>query len=264
MLTAQQKAHFETFGFLFLPHLLSQDEIAIMKRESVEIFDEARNGRAFDGKQRQPVQPFFEWRPFLSSLVEDDRIYGIGESLLGPDFFLIGTEGNLHVGDTQWHGVDLDSDYGGSPHVLQSVKVAFYLDPLDKETGCLRVIPGSHRRPFSEHLQALMGHHSEMPFGVSGAEMPGVALECEPGDVIVFTESVFHGAFGGETGRHQHAISFFAPPVTEEQEAWLQRLYEGWTYALHPAETFVNSDRPRIRHLVSRLVDMGFETFKRP
>ena len=86
MLTAQQKAHFETFGFLMLRQLQSQDEIAIMKRESVEIFDEARNGRAFDGKRRQPVQPFFERRPFLSSLVEDDRIYGIGESLLGPDF----------------------------------------------------------------------------------------------------------------------------------------------------------------------------------
>ena len=264
MLTRGQIGHFSTFGFLFLRQLLSPDEIAIMKRESVEILDEARNGKAFDGKQRQPVQPFSEWRPFLSSLVDDDRIYGIGESLLGPDFFLIGTEGNLHVGDTQWHGVDLDGDYGGSPHVIEAVKIAFYVDPLDKETGCLRVIPGSQRRPFSDHLQVLKGSHSELPFGVSGTEMPSVALECQPGDVIVFTESVFHGAFGGESGRHQHAISFMAPPVTEEQEAWLRRLYDGLEFALHPAETFVNSDRPRIRRLVSRLVDMGFETSKRP
>ena len=262
MLTTEQIAHFETFGFLILRQLLSRDEIAIMKRESVEIFDEVRDGMAFDGKQREPVQPFFERRPFLSKLVEDDRIYGIGESLLGPDFFLIGTEGNLHVGDTQWHGVDLDSDYGGSPHVLQSVKIAFYIDPLDKDTGCLRVIPGSHRRPFSECLQVLKNHINETPFGVSGAEMPGVALECQPGDVIVFPESVFHAAFGGEPGRHQHAISFFEPPVTEEQEAWLQRRYEGWKYALHPAETFVNSNSHRIRSLVSRMVDMGFETSK--
>ena len=244
-----------------LRQVFTPDEIAVMTREANEIMDEQRGGRPFDGEKRQFVQPFFERKPFLSELPADDRIYGIGESLLGPDFFLIGTEGNLHVGDTQWHGVYLNSDYdyGGSPHFLQSVKVAFYLDPLGKETGCLRVIPGSHRRPFSEHLQVLMGHHSEMPFGVSGAELPGVALECEPGDIIVFTERVFHAAFGGETGRHQHAISFFAPPVTEEQEAWLRRLYEGWTYELHPAETFVNSDRPRIRRLVSRLVDMGFE-----
>ena len=264
ILTRGQINHFYTFGFLFLPQLLSKDEIAIMKRESTEVFDEARNERPFDGKQRQAVQPFFEWKPFLSSLVEDDRIYGIGESLLGPDFFLIGTEGNLHVGDTQWHGAGLDDDYGGSPHQLQAVKIGFYLDPLNKETGCLRVIPGSHHRPFSEQLQVLNAQQSEMPFGVSDAEMPSVALECQPGDVIVFQESLFHGAFGGGTGRHQHAISFFAAPVTEEQEAWLRRLYERWEYALHPAKTFVNSDRPRIRRLVSRLVDMGFETFERP
>ena len=263
MLTRAQIDHFHTFGYLFLPQLLSKDEIAIMKRESTEVFDEDRNGRPFDGKAWQPVQPFFEWKPFLSSLVEDDRIYGIGESLLGPDFFLIGTEGNLHVGDTQWHGVDLDGDYGGSPHQLQAAKIAFYLDPLDKGTGCLRVIPGSHHHPFAEQLQVLKAQQSEMPFGVSATEMPSVALECQPGDVIVFQESLFHSAFGGEIGRHQHAISFFAAPVTEEQEAWLRRLYEGWEFALHPAETFVNSDRPRIRRLVSRLVDMGFETFKR-
>ena len=265
MLKPEQVAHFDTFGFLPLRQLLSRAEVATMKRESIEIFDEMRDGRPFDGNKRQPVQPFFERRPFLSSLVEDDRIYGIGESLLGPDFFLIGTEGNLHVGDTQWHGADLGSDYMGSPHRLQSVKISFYVDTLDNENGCLRIIPGSHRRPFSEHLQALKAQHDDpsvMPFGVPGEEMPSVALESQPGDVLVFTENVFHGAFGGEPGRHQHAVNFMAPPVTEQQVAWLRRLYEGWTYALHPAEPFVNSDRPKIRRLVSRLVEMGFETYK--
>ena len=201
MLTTEQIAHFETFGFLILRQLLSRDEIAIMKRESVEIFDEVRDGMAFDGKQREPVQPFFERRPFLSKLVENDRIYGIGESLLGPDFFLIGTEGNLHVGDTQWHGVDLDSDYGGSPHVLQSVKIAFYLDPLDKNTGCLRVIPGSHRRPFSECLQVLKNHINETPFGVSGAEMPGVTGEAGRGTGFLVGpgDAPFHAVIMDET-----------------------------------------------------------------
>ena len=263
MLTPEQVAHFYAFGFLPLRQLLTSDEVAAMKRESIEIFDEMREGRPVDGVKRQPVQPFFERRPFLSSLVEDDRIYGIGESLLGPDFFLIGTEGNLHVGDTQWHGMDLESAYSDSPHRLQSVKVAFYMDALDKETGCLRIIPGSHRHPFADRLQPLQ--HDDpgtMPFGVSGPEMPSVVLESQPGDILVFTENVFHGAFGGEDGRHQHAVSFMAAPVTEEQTAWLRRVYEGWNYALHPAEPFVNSDRPRIRRLVSRLVEMGFETYK--
>jgi len=40
MLSPEQIAHFETFGFLVLRLLFSHEEIAIMKRESVEIFDE--------------------------------------------------------------------------------------------------------------------------------------------------------------------------------------------------------------------------------
>ena len=35
------------------------------------------------------------------------------------------------------------------------IKLAFYLDPLARETGSLRVIPGSHRigEPFADRLE---------------------------------------------------------------------------------------------------------------
>lgn len=267
MLTREQIAYFYTFGFLVLRGVLSANEIAIMKRESLEIFEKDRKGLPYDNRQWQAVQPFFEWSPFLSSLVEDDRIYGIGESLLGPHFLLAGTEGNLHVGDTQWHATDLDSDYGGSPHLLQFVKVAFYLEPLDSKTGSLRVIPGSQHRTFAEQLQEGMGNSKDSgkkAFGLSGRDIPCVTLDCKPGDIIVFMESLFHSAFGGKAGRHQHAVNFFASPETQGQEDWLRRRYEEWEYALHPAETFANSNRPKVRHLVQRLVDMGFETSKKP
>jgi len=262
MLTSEHKAHFDVFGYLVLRQLLTPEEVAIMKKESVEIFEEARGGAAFDGKKRQPVQPFFERRPFLSSLVDDDRIYDIGETLLGPDFYLSVTEGNLHVGDTAWHGSDLDDP---RPESLIHAKIAFYLDPVTKDTGCLRVIPGSHRRPFADHLQILKQQHDDPtnePFGVSGPDTPCVPLESQPGDVVVFTENTFHAAFGGETGRHQHAINFFSCPKTEEEFNWVRNMYKRWEYGLRPAEPFVNSDRPRIRRMISLLIEEGFETFK--
>jgi hypothetical protein len=262
MLTQGQKAHFEAFGFLLIPQLLTPGEVATMKRESNEIFDEVRGEAPFDGQKREPVQPFFERRPFLASLLDDDRIHGIPESLLGPGFFLFGTEGNLHVGDTQWHGANLTDS---PPDKLRSVKVAFYVDPLTKENGSLRIIPGSHRRPFADRLQVLWDQYDDQsiqPLGVSGAEMPAVALESQPGDVAVFTESVFHGAFGGAPGRHQHAVSFGEHPKTEAQRDYLKKLHEGWKYALHPSESFINSERPRVRRMVSLLVELGFESMK--
>ena len=99
MLTPEQKAHFQTFGFVVLRQLFTRDEMSVIKRESDEIFDEVRGGSPCSG-QREAVQPFFERRPFMSKLVDDDRIYDIGVDLCGPDFILEVTEGNLHVGDT--------------------------------------------------------------------------------------------------------------------------------------------------------------------
>ena len=92
MLTLGQMAHFETFGFLIIRQVFSTDEVSIIKREVDEIFAEDRNGSPA-GDETQFVQPFFERKPFLSTLVDHDRIYNIGLNLLGPDFILGQTEG---------------------------------------------------------------------------------------------------------------------------------------------------------------------------
>jgi hypothetical protein len=259
MLTAGQIAHFETFGFLVLRQLFTPEEAAIMKREAIEIFDEVRGGKPFTGEKWEQVQPFFERKPFLSQLPSDDRFYELGESLLGPDFFLIGTEGNLHVGQTPWHGGPED---GVS---LPTIKITFYSDSVTKDTGALRVVPGSHRRSSPDYLQILYhGNRDDdfMPFGVRPWEVPYFPLESQPGDLMVFTENVLHSSFGGKAGRHQHAVSFMANPKTDDEVAYIRNLYAGWKYALHPPESYVNSDHPRLRRMVSRLVEWGFETSK--
>ena len=165
------------------------------------------------------------------------------------------TEGNLHVGDTQWHGGGLDLE------LVSHIKIAFYLEPNTKGTGALRFIPGSHKLGFRKLIQPLTTQQDDptaMPFGVAGADVPSVVIESQPGDFIIFSETLWHAAFGGPPGRSQHAISFMANPVTDEQIAYIKGLYEGWNYSLHPPEEMVNSDRPRLRGMVSRLVELGF------
>jgi hypothetical protein len=257
MLTAGQIAHFDTFGFLVLRQLFTPEEAAIMKREAIEIFDEARGVGPFTGEKWEQIQPFFEQRPFSSALPDDDRVYNIGVDLLGPDFFLGTTEGSLHVGDTGWHG-------GPPPeHELGHVKIAFYLDALTRETGCLRVIPGSHLPqtpyPFEMLRNRAKAGPEFRPFGMLPSELPSVALECKPGDVVAFKENTLHASFGGAPGRHQHAVVFFENPKTEAQEAYIRGLYEKMKYSFHPARSYIDSDRPRIRRMVSRLVEWGFE-----
>ena len=54
------------------------------------------------------------------------------------------------------------------------------------------------------------------------------------------------------------AINFMASPVTDEEIAHIKALYESWTYSLHPAAELINSDRPRLRAMVERMVELGF------
>ena len=242
---------------MVLKQLFTPEEMAIIKRESDEIFVELRGGKAFPRETRQAVQPFFERRPFMSKLADDDRIYNIGVDLCGPNFVLDGTEGNLHVGDTAWHS--------GQPgeYFLPNVKITFYPEPVARETGCLRVIPGSHVAGTPDLFAPLRtGNKSPdfRPFGMAPSEIPSYAFESQPGDVIVFTEDVLHSSFGGHPGRHQHAISFFTNPKAEEEVAVIKRFYGRAKYSFRPSESYINSDRPRIRRMVSRLLELGFES----
>ena len=259
MLTPGQIAHFETFGFLVLRQLFTPEEVAIMKRESDEIFDEVRGGKPFPDEKHEAVQPFFERKPFLSRVAADDRIYNIGVDLVGPDFVLEGTEGNLYVGDTPWHADTTDIDPVTRP------KITFYTEPVTPDTGCLRVIPGSHVMGAPDLLAPLRDRHDEpdfRPFGLLPPDVPCYAIESQPGDVVVFTEHTLHAAFGGKPGRHQYAMTFMADPKTDHEMTYIRNLYSVYKYGLHPAESYINSDSPRLRRMVSRLVEWGFETSK--
>ena len=256
MLTSGQIAHFGSFGFLVLKQLFTPDETAVIKQEANEIFQEDREGRPFGGEERY-IQPFFERKPFLASLPADDRIYSLGEQLLGPDFMLIATEGNLHVGATSWHGGEKNNGEGSLP----SIKIGIYPDRLTKETGCLRVVPGSHLVASPDLYEPLRKGNST-PFGMAPEDVPCVPLETWPGDVVVFLESMLHSSFWGKPGRQQLAIDFFANPITDKQVRGLIDSYNRANMSFRPAESYVNSDNPRIRGMVSRLVELGFETSK--
>ena len=129
-------------------------------------------------------------RPPLHWVAEDDRIYLALEELLEPDIAWMGSEGQRYFSDSNWH------PDGWLPN-MRRIKVAVYLDALAKETGCLRVIPGSHRNPTHDALESLRNPES-MPFGVVPADVPSHAIETQPGDVVFFNMNLWHASFAGE------------------------------------------------------------------
>ena len=255
MLTPGQIAHFETFGFLVLPQLFSVEETDALRDASLRTFQAQRGGGPYTGEAEWAVS-FLERDPLLATILDDDRIHQIPDSLLGPDFLLVGTHGNLRVGDTPWHGAtEFTED-------LRHVKITMYLDRATKETGALRVIPGSQRKGSPDYFEVLRPRTygpDFLPFGLAPTEILSVPLETEPGDVLVFTENLLHGSFGGQPGRHQIGASFVANPTTDDQLQQIMASYANAKYSYRPSTSHINSDRPRIRRMVSRLVEWGFE-----
>lgn len=204
-LTPEQLRFFDTFGFLACPGLLAD-----VSGEVVDAFEQVwagrgggHGGRPHDGQRRSCIVPFIDQHPRLCALLEDERIHGLLCSLLGDDFNYVGSDGNYYAGDTQWH-----SDGWGGRSGLRFVKVALYLDRLTRDSGCLRVIPGSHRLgdAFADGVQ---GHirQSRETWGVDGAGVPALALETAPGDVVVFNHDLKHAAFGGASRRRMFTIN---------------------------------------------------------
>ena len=128
-------------------------------------------------------------------------------------------------------------------HYVPSIKAAFYLDPVGRESGCLRVVPGSHRSPLHEQLWSL---HLDIParaaklphvgakllemwerdsgdpeggeglladpkvnhFGLEPRDVPSFAIESQPGDVVFFSHQLWHASFGGRSGRRMFTLNY--------------------------------------------------------
>jgi hypothetical protein len=255
-LSDQQINYFQTFGFLKFPGLLADDIGSI-----IDAFDAiwtehggGHDGRPHDGKARSALVPFIDQHERLCALLDDPRIVGIASALLGDDFNYTGSDGNYYVGDTGWH-----SD-GWHPKYTY-IKIALYLDPLTKDTGCLRVIPGSHKPGtwFADTLQAQL-RKSVDNFGVTGPEVPAIALETQPGDLLLFNHNTKHASFGGGNYRRMFTINL-SQRYQEEDLPALREYINGhsrfWVERVYAEKMVRTADAARLVHLEQIMANDG-------
>ena len=154
-------------------------------------------------------RPFIDQSERLSKLLDDPRLEGAIASLCGGEFNYTGGDGNWYSGDTGCApptrqrrrpclpemptSIRLPIAGHSDGHSMDKatvryVKAAFYLDELTKETGCIRVIPGSHHH--SDAFASSLQEGSALAAVGDGADVPCAAIETSPGDLVLFNHLI--------------------------------------------------------------------------
>lgn len=203
--TKRQLAFFDTFGFIKFAGAFETEAGRII--QAFEDVWASYGGGHHDYKRRSAIVPFIDRSEYLSSLIDHPLIDGFSSAVLGSDYNYTASDGNFYVGDTNWHSDNFAARY-------TNIKMAFYLDEVVKDSGCLRVIPGSHRRGdcFAETLNDVVPrsavNHTEERWGLHGSEVPAYPIESVPGDLLIFNQAIKHSSWGGGDRRRMFTINF--------------------------------------------------------
>lgn len=230
----QWKRFFDQFGYVFAPGLVA-DCIDMIVDAFEEVLGQA--GVEHDGSERSGCGFLLERHERLCHLLDHEGLHGLLCAILGDDFNYMGSGAELYVGDGMWHP-------DGVFPMVTYVKCSIYLDPLTKQTGALRLVPGSHLRGYQGNLD------TEELWGIPDEEVPCHSPDNTPGDVIGFNLNTLHNSLGGGNRRRAINISCCHHLETDEQLRDLDaRLAPGSGH--RPARDFVRDTATpgRMRHL---------------
>ena len=255
MLNNEQLQLFQAFGFVALRQGFTGDELSILSREFERGLDAAYADKPFDGSERHTRILTGADTPFFAHLPEDPRLYEIAEQLYGDDCIAMTSDANRYVGDTRWHpdhGIDASKDCYG-------IKFAYYLDPVDAETGALRVIPGSHKNALYSDIDEKI-----KSLDLDIRDLPSHVCRSEPGDLMAFDVRLWHASCGGSSGRRMCTVVYYKNPETPEEEVGMRWRADRCVQATAPVP-FVNphwaanlTGSARRRRWLDSLEKLGF------
>ncbi|MBA3512491.1 phytanoyl-CoA dioxygenase family protein [Sphingomonas sp.] len=171
-----------------------------------------RHGNLFDNvtslANGEPLVRMVQWpsyhQPELNKVRLDRRMAELLEPLLGRDLKQIINQIHWKVrgalGDFAWHQ---DSRFRRPATAYRNLDASYVqtglaIDPHTPESGCMRVIPGSHLRgdlgidSSTEVLGAAMADAVLVAAGLSPAD--AVDLMLDPGDVALWSPFLVHGS----------------------------------------------------------------------
>ena len=97
--------------------------------------------------------------------------------------------------------------------------MSLYFEPLDADSGAIRVLPGSHLPDcwVPRTISGPLDGPERIPerFGIEPDEVPSWTLDSEPGDVLIWDFRLVHAAFNSGPARRGLSLNYLThtPPT---------------------------------------------------
>jgi hypothetical protein len=215
VLTTEMVEQFERDGFC-TPFRVLDEAAARAARERLQAFETA-NGGPLRGSHRFKSHLLFKWQ---SDLVRHPLILDAIEDLIGPD--ILCWTSNWWIKEpgspsfVSWHQ---DSQYWGLD-TTRLVTAWLALSPATVESGCMRVLPGSHRGADLPHQDTwdednMLTRGQAITEGVD--ESRAVNLEVATGEVALFAYRIAHASHPNLSADRRIALAIrYVPPDTRQ------------------------------------------------
>lgn len=191
-------------GCVFPVRVLTDAEVAQSRADLART--EGLLGGKLDGKHNQKPHLLFPW---LAELVRHERVLDAVQDVIGPDILCWGSQFfSKGAGDPAFVSWHQDGTYWGLSS--QDVVTAWIaLTPSTKRSGCMRVVPSTHRVqvPHSDTFASdnLLSRGQEIAVDVRDEDAVDVVLA--PGEMSLHHVLLFHGS---EPNRADHPRIGFA------------------------------------------------------
>ncbi len=210
-LTQEQIEHYHEFGYCSPVDVLSETEAANLRQHLEEA--ERKYPEALNPTHRNNAHLAF---CFLDEIAHHEIILNAVEDLIGSNILLYGSV--LFIKDAgtpgfvSWHQ---DATYMGLfPHDFVTPWLA--LTPSNVESGCMKIIPGSHSSGISKHQDTF----GESNILTRGQQIPdvdedqAVNIELRPGQMSLHHAQVIHGSMPNRSDRRRIGVALqaYMPP----------------------------------------------------
>jgi phytanoyl-CoA hydroxylase len=211
--TLQQ--HYERKGYVMLDNIFTEEQVQLLKKEIKRILEQGEDMQCrVEVDQKKLIkQGVFIGLARISSMfrevVHDIKIKDVLKQLLGnpvnfTDDKIVFKDAEKDFG-SPWHQ---DWQYWKGSH---KVSVWIALDKATPENGCLKVVPGSHKKRI-DHKELTGDGFTKwvLPDNIKDSEVE--ALPVEPGSAIILHDLLLHASYPNKSGHDRWA---FIPTYTD-------------------------------------------------